>query len=158
MIDSLCRTLLFVGGDPTVGGGFCSVIMRTFIGGYLANGAEPCASSSSVIPRDLQPRTGGMSSRCGSYKQKTFGARQMSASGPYPPDCSITSGAILRQEGPHLAALMLATAVLRGVPHQHGVPTNVAWALEPNEPHQDAATPKSASFTFPMLQKPKARS
>ena len=37
-----------------VGGGFCSVIMRTFMGGYLANGALPCANSSSVMPSDLR--------------------------------------------------------------------------------------------------------
>lgn len=33
---------------------------------------------------------------------------------------------------------------------QHGVPTNVWWLLDPKLPHQDAATPKSASFTFPI--------
>ena len=38
----------------TVGGGFCSVIINTFMGGYLAKGAWPCASSRSVIPRDLR--------------------------------------------------------------------------------------------------------
>lgn len=41
-------------GAPTVGGGFCSVIMSTFMGGYFAKGACPCASSRSVMPRDLR--------------------------------------------------------------------------------------------------------
>ena len=38
----------------TVGGGFCNVIISTFMGGYLANGAWPCASSRSVMPSDLR--------------------------------------------------------------------------------------------------------
>mmetsp|Transcript_4385 Transcript_4385/g.16507 ORF Transcript_4385/g.16507 Transcript_4385/m.16507 type:complete len:347 (+) Transcript_4385:687-1727(+) len=53
------------------GGGFCSVISRTFIGGYLANGAWPWHSSSTVMPSD-----------------------HMSACQSYPFTCSITSGAI----------------------------------------------------------------
>mmetsp|Transcript_9949 Transcript_9949/g.36387 ORF Transcript_9949/g.36387 Transcript_9949/m.36387 type:complete len:204 (-) Transcript_9949:615-1226(-) len=54
-----------------VGGGFCKVMRRTFMGGYLANGACPWASSKHVIPRD-----------------------HMSARQSYPPTCSMTSGAI----------------------------------------------------------------
>mmetsp|Transcript_11071 Transcript_11071/g.51287 ORF Transcript_11071/g.51287 Transcript_11071/m.51287 type:complete len:361 (+) Transcript_11071:682-1764(+) len=53
------------------GGGFCRVISRTFIGGYLANGAWPWHSSSTVMPR-----------------------LQISACQSYPATCSITSGAI----------------------------------------------------------------
>lgn len=36
----------------SVGGGFWMVISSTFMGGRRANGAWPCASSSSVMPND----------------------------------------------------------------------------------------------------------
>ena len=38
--------------DSRVGGGFWMVISSTFMGGSLANGACPCASSSMVMPKD----------------------------------------------------------------------------------------------------------
>ena len=38
--------------DSRVGGGFWMVINSTFMGGSLANGAWPCASSRMVIPKD----------------------------------------------------------------------------------------------------------
>mmetsp|Transcript_30947 Transcript_30947/g.68539 ORF Transcript_30947/g.68539 Transcript_30947/m.68539 type:complete len:258 (+) Transcript_30947:2600-3373(+) len=78
---SFCRHLVttslmyllkcFLPLSSSVGGGFCRVISSTFMGGNLANGACPCAISSSVIPND-----------------------QMSAALSYPSVCSITSGAI----------------------------------------------------------------
>ena len=59
----VCQALAYVlqcmqrSKEHTVGGGFCSVIINTFMGGNLANGAWPCASSRSVIPRDLRVRS-----------------------------------------------------------------------------------------------------
>ncbi len=44
-----CRCPLL---SSRLGGGFCSVISSTFIGGNLAKGAWPLASSSIVMPRD----------------------------------------------------------------------------------------------------------
>ena len=38
--------------SSSVGGGFWSVMSRTFMGGNLAKGAWPCAISSSEIPND----------------------------------------------------------------------------------------------------------
>lgn len=42
----------FFPSDSREGGGFWMVISRTFMGGYRANGAWPCASSRMVMPND----------------------------------------------------------------------------------------------------------
>ncbi len=158
------RTLekCFLPLSSSVGGGFCSVMSSTFMGGNLANGACPCAISSSVMPKD-----------------------QMSAELSYPDVCSITSGAILHRaqtgtgsqaslstEHPPRAAprvppqphdVLLAPSPSGPVPlpgasprpaappHQQGVPTNVMRCalLCPHEPVRSmlAATPKSPSCT-----------
>ena len=42
----------FFESDSREGGGFWMVISSTFMGGYRAKGACPCASSRMVIPND----------------------------------------------------------------------------------------------------------
>lgn len=127
------------------------VINRTFIGGYRAKGAWPCASSSMVIPNDqmsarelylaterhtsLTPCTSctmNLKEAAHRTKEARDQPTPLHSQTAHPCVCSMTSGAI-----------------------QQGVPTKVLRAtfLLPHEPPRSivAATPKSASTTCPSV-------
>lgn len=118
-----------------MGGGFCNVIISTFMGGYLANGAWPWASSRSVMPRDL--RAQAFSGSRGRRVVRVLRAPNVGL--------LVVSVGLLHHLGSHPAVARSATlepAMARVEnTHQHGVPTNVWCAPALKLPKPDVATP-----------------